>query len=143
MYEERQLLVYLDGMKAAPAFPVLDMFHQADTRGTSEKDRAQLIKGILQSVLRRVPYVGYVAAYWNVRADWRFWQLLPGELQIFSAKVSPGLYTVDMQIFDSNGKLLPRYRTTWRFIRVVEGEETLVLLHTKYDSDNIYFPPKK
>ena len=142
-YEEKQLLVYLNGHKAARAFPVLDMFHQADTRGFSDKDKAQIAKGITQSVLSRLPYVGSVASYWNVKADGRYWQLLAGEVQVFAAKVKPGLYTLDLQVFDSNGNLLPRYRTTRRFIPVVEGDETLVLLHTKYDSDNIYFPPEK
>ena len=82
-YPEREVLVYLNGNKAGEAFEMLDMFHQADTRGTSEKDRAQLSKGISQGILRRLPYIGYVAAMWDVRADHRYWHLLPGEVHIF------------------------------------------------------------
>lgn len=139
-YHERSVLVYLDGLKAGRAFEMLDMFHQADTRGTSEKDRLQITKGVTQSILRRLPYVGYVAAYWDVRADHRYWHLLPGETHIFAAKVNPGNYTITIQCFDSNGKLLPRYRLTRYHLPVREDQENVYFLHTKPEADNTYVP---
>ena len=135
-YSERKLMVYLDGQKAGPAQPLLDMFHQADTRGTSEKDRAQIAKGVSQSVLRRMPYVGSVAALWNVRADHRFWHLIPGEVHVYAAKVRPGRYSVTLQCLDSNGALLPRYRVTRYHVPVREGQENVYLLHTYPEADN-------
>ena len=138
-YEERSVMVYLDGQKAGRAHQLLDMFHQADTRGTGEKDRVQMTKGVTQSILRRLPYIGYIAAYWDVRADHRYWHLLPGETYVFAAKVKPGSYTVTLQCFDANGYLLPRYRLTRYYIPVRAGEESIYFLHTKPEADNTYF----
>jgi tetratricopeptide (TPR) repeat protein len=137
-YPERQVLVYLDGHKAGQAFEVLDMFHQADTRGTSDKDRAQLAKGITQSILVRMPYVGYVAQYWNVRADWRYWRLIPGEVHVYAAQVKPGLYTLNLQAFDSNGAILPRYGLTRYYLPVQEGRENVYMMHISPEADNQY-----
>ena len=142
-YGERSVMVYLNGQKAGRAYQLLDMFHQADTRGTSKKDRVQITKGITQSILRRMPMIGAVAAYWDVRADYRYWHLLPGETFVFAAKVKPGSYTVTLQCFDTNGYLLPRYRLTRYYIPVRAGEENIYFLQTKPDADNTYFPPEK
>jgi len=141
-YPERNVMVYLDGRAAGRAFRLLDLFHQADTRGMSEKDRAQLAKGVTQSILRRLPYVGSVAAYWDVRADHRYWHLLPGEVLVYSAKVRPGNYTVCLQCSDANDHHLPRYRATHYRIPVHAGRENIYFLQTKYDHDNTYVPPK-
>jgi len=141
-YPERKVLVYLDGNKAGQAFEMLDMFHQADTRGTSEKDRAQLSKGIAQAILSRIPYVRIVAAFWDVRADHRYWHLLPGEVHLFAAKVTPGVYTINLQCFDSNGHLIPRYSVTRYHIPVKDNEENIFFLHIKPEADNTYFAPK-
>jgi len=142
-YPERNVLVYLNGQRAGQAWQMLDLFHQADTRGTTEKDRAQFAKGVTQSILRRMPYVGSLAAYWNVKADHRYWHLLPGEVHIYAAKVRPGLYNVTIESFDSNGKLLPRLRQTRYYLPVRDGRENIYLLHTVAETDNVYVPPKK
>jgi hypothetical protein len=140
---ERSAMVYLNGHKAGAAFNMLDMFHQADTRGRSEKDDVQLAKGVTQSILRRLPYVGMVAAYWDVRADGRYWRLLPGEVCIFAACVAPGNYTLCVKTFDANGNLLPRYRLTRYSVPVQANKENIIMLHTKYGADNTYVPPVK
>jgi tetratricopeptide (TPR) repeat protein len=140
-YFERTQNIYLNGHLAGPAYNMLDMFHQADTRGTSEKDQVQLAKGVTQAVLRRLPYVGYAAAFWDVRADHRYWRLLPGEVSIYAAKVKPGVYTLAVQSFDSNGQLLPRQHMTKHFIPVLNQKENIVFLHLKPESDNTYFAP--
>ena len=142
-YEERGVLVYLNGHKAGKAFQLLDAFHQADTRGMSEKDRLQLTKGIAQSILSRMPYIGNVAAYWNVQADHRYWHLMPGEVHVFAAKVKPGIYTIGLRCFDSNGCVLPRYHLTRYYMPVKAGMENIYFLHTKCEADNVYFPPEK
>jgi tetratricopeptide (TPR) repeat protein len=141
-YPERNVMVYLNGHKAGSAIRVLDVFHQADTRGSSEKDRIQLAKGVTQSILSRIPYVGYVAGYWDVRADDRYWHLMPGEVHVFAAKVKPGIYTVCLQCTDINGNLLPRYRVTRYYLPVREGQESVYLLHSYPEADNQYAAPK-
>ncbi len=142
-YPERETMVYLSGHKAGKAYRMLDMFHQADTRGTTEKDTAQIVKGITQSILRRLPYIGYVAAYWNVQADWRYWRLLPGEVHVYAAKVQPGNYTVQVQSMDANNRLLPRYSLTRYHVPVRAGEENVYLLHTTAEADNTYVAATK
>ena len=142
-YPERSVHVYLNGQSAGQAWQMLDMFHQADTRGTTEKDQAQLAKGVAQSILARLPYIGYAAAYWNVKADHRYWHLMPGEVHIYAAKVRPGLYNLSLESFDSNGKLLPRMRQTRYSLPVRDGQENIYILHTMAEADNTYEPPKK
>jgi tetratricopeptide (TPR) repeat protein len=141
-YEERKVVVYLNGQKAGPALPLADLFQQADTRGTSEKDRLQITKGVTKSVLTRMPYVGDAFAYWDVRADDRSWKLMPGEVHVFAAKVQPGLYTLNVQCLDSNNCLLPRYSLTQYYVPVMDGKENIVFIHTKPEADNIYVAPK-
>jgi hypothetical protein len=142
-YQEKKVVVYMDGQKVGPAMPLLDMFHQADTRGTSDKDRAQIAKGITKAALSRVPYVGYAAACWDVRADDRYWRLIPGEVHVLAAKAKPGVYTVSLQCLDSNGCLLPRYTKTSYDIPVKDGQENIYFLHTLPEADNQYVPNKK
>jgi tetratricopeptide (TPR) repeat protein len=130
-YEERQILVYLNGCKAGPAFMMIDLFHQADTRGIGEKDRIQTAKGVTKAILKRMPCVGSVAGCWDVGGDPRYWPLLPGEVHMFAAKVKPGMYTLTLECFDSNGKLLPRYRQTRYCMPVRSNQENIYFLHTK------------
>jgi tetratricopeptide (TPR) repeat protein len=137
-YAERRAVVYIDGYRAGEAFRMLDLFHQADTRGFSEKDRTQIAKGVTQSILRRLPYIGSVAAYWDVRADHRYWKLLPGEVLVFTGRIKPGLHTVRIECFDANGNHLPRYRLTRHFVSVPDQGENLQLLHTYHEADNLY-----
>jgi len=142
-YIERNALVYIDGHRAGPAFQVLDVFHQADTRGKSEKDAAQAAKGLTKAVLKQMPFgVGTAAAYWDVRADERYWSLLPGEVHVFAAKVRPGLHTVSIRCADANGYLLPRYNLTRYHLPVLEDRESVFILSTRPEADNVYVPAK-
>jgi tetratricopeptide (TPR) repeat protein len=142
-YPDRQALVYLNGHTAGQAFNLLDMYHQAATRGTSEKDTAQAAKGVTKAVLKQMPFgVGSLAGVWDVSADWRYWRLLPGQVAVFAAKVAPGSYTVNVQCFDSNGNLLPRYSVTRYFVPVVEGRENIYMIHTTPEADNVYVAKK-
>jgi hypothetical protein len=142
-YEERKTIVYLDGHKAGAAMPALDLFHQADTRGMSDKDKLQISKGLSKAILKQLPYAGSVAGHWDVRADWRYWRLMPGEVHLFAAKVKPGLYTINVQCLDSNSNLLPRYSLTRYAIPVKEGQENIYFLNTKPEADNTYVQVEK
>jgi hypothetical protein len=83
-----------------------------------------------------------VASIWDVRADERYWHLMPGEVHVFAAKVRPGAYTINVQCFDSSGFLLPRYRLTRYFVPVADGQDSVHLLHIQPEADNVYEPKK-
>lgn len=142
-YPVRQMLVYLNGHKAGPAFQMVDLFHQADTRGTSAKDAAQAAKAAAKNAMSNVPYASLVASLWDVRADDRYWKLAPGEVHVFAAKVAPGEVNATIQCFDSNGYLLPRYRLTRYALPVRAGQDNIHLLHVQLEADNVYVEPKK
>lgn len=142
-YEERKVVAYLDGHKAGAAVPLIDLFHQADTRGTGEKEKAQMAKGVTKAILNQLPYVSSVSSYWDVRADGRYWSLMPGDIHVFAAKVKPGTYTLNLQCLDSNNCLLPRYSLTRYYLPVKDGQENIYLLHTKPEADNRYVPANK
>jgi tetratricopeptide (TPR) repeat protein len=139
-YQERRVMVYLDGHKAGEAYNLLDMYHQAATRGTSEKDTAQAAKAITKAILKQI---SSAADYWDIKADWRYWQLLPWQVHVFAAKVKPGRYTLNIQCFDSNGYLLPRYSITRSFLPVLPDQENIYMLHTLPEADNVYVATKK
>jgi tetratricopeptide (TPR) repeat protein len=144
LYNERGVIVYIDGHRAGPAFPVLDMYHQAATRGTSEKDAGQVAKGVTKAILKRMPMgVGTVASFWDVQADERFWHMLPGQVELFAAKVKPGLYTINLQCFDANGYVLPRYGMTCYYIPVRANEDNVYILRTRAEADNVYVVASK
>lgn len=141
-YQERDVMVYIDGHKAGVAYELADLFHQADTRGMSEKDRIQATKSVARSIGRRLPYVGYLFGLWDVKADPRYWQLLPGEVHIYAAKVAAGTHTLRLECFDSNGYLLPRYSMTRYYMPVHDNDESVYLLHIYPEADNVYWADK-
>jgi hypothetical protein len=142
-YAERKVVVYLDGHNAGEGFGLIDLYHQAATRGFGEKDKAQITKGITKTVLNNLPYVSYVSSHWDVQADARYWSLLPGEVHVYAAKVKPGIYTVNLQCLDPNNYLLPRYSLTTYNVPVKAGQENIYMLHAKPEADNIYVEAKK
>ncbi len=144
LYQERGAIVYVDGHRAGPTFLVLDMYHQAATRGKSEKDAGQMAKGITKQILKQMPFgVGTVASHWQIQADERFWHMLPGEVQIFAARVNPGLHTIGLQCFDANGYVLPRYRMTSYYIPVQANQDNVYVVRTRAEADNVYVVASK
>ena len=102
-----------------------------------------MTKGVSKAILTRLPFVGDIASFWDVRADHRYWHLLPGEVHVYAAKLPPGTYTISLQAFDANGQLLPRYRTTRHYIPVKAGQENIYFLHTKPEADNVFVAKKR
>ncbi len=141
-YPDRQTVVYIDGHQAGKSFQLVDLFHQASTRGRSGKDNAQIGKAITKQVLSYVPYVGGLADYWNIMPDYRYWQLLPGEVHVFAAKVKPGLHTINIKAFDVNGYLLPRYGVTRYHVPVVAGQDNVYMIPIQREADNVYVAQK-
>jgi tetratricopeptide (TPR) repeat protein len=137
-YNERGGVVFVDGHRAGPTFPVLDLYHQAATRGKSEKDTGQVAKAVTKQVLKQVYGVGLVAGFWDIRADDRYWHMLPGEVHLFAARVKPGLHTITIQCQDANGYVLPRYRMTCYYIPVHADEDNVYIVRTRAEADNVY-----
>jgi tetratricopeptide (TPR) repeat protein len=129
--------VYVDGHLAGRAFPVVDLWVQADTQDRIvEKDIAQGFKAGLKFVLECIPYVGDVAKYWDVSGDARHWASLPGRIFVYAGKLTPGPHTIRLEMFDVNGQLLPRWRNTYHGIAVPKDGEACVLLDPCFDADN-------
>lgn len=143
-YDVRGAIIYVDGHRAGNTFGVLDMYHQAATRGSSEKDAGQVAKGVTKAILKQMPFgVGTVASYWQVQADDRFWHMLPGQVDLFAAKVKPGLHTICLQCVDANGYILPRYRMTCYYIPVHADQDNVYLVRTRPEADNVYVVASK
>lgn len=133
--------VFVDGQPAGEAYQVLDMWDQATTQDRIlEKEVAQIGKSIAKEVLKQV--VGNVANAWDVSGDGRYWTRLPGRVFVHASRVSPGLHTVTLRMYDINGNLLPRWTSTFPGLKVDTDGESVVLLNPHYDLDNT-LPPDK
>ena len=133
--------VYVDGHLGGQAFKVLDLWDQAATQDrVLEKETAQAGKAILKEVLSHAPYAGSLAGHWDVSGDMRHWQSLPGRVYIYAAKLSPGCHTIRLEMYDANGKLLPRWTNTVHGIGVPKSGEACVLLDPRFDGDNMLTP---
>jgi len=131
--------VYVDGHHAGEAFRVLDLWEQASTQDRIiEKEAAQIGKAIAKEVL--VQLVGSVASYWDVSGDIRHWASLPGRVFVHAGRIAPGRHTVQLRMYDINGKLLPRWNNAYSGLTVLPDAETAVLLNARYDGDNVLRP---
>jgi tetratricopeptide (TPR) repeat protein len=137
-FKERFVDVYVDGHRAGPAFCLCDMYHQAVTRGVKTRRDRQAGKAIAKEVLRRMPYAGVLAGMWNIAADDRYVPVLPGQVQVFAARVQPGLHTISLRCSDVNGAYLPRYDVDRPFVPVGTEQETVLVMPTKENQDNAY-----
>jgi len=141
-YPDRQAMVYVDGHQAGQSFQLVDLYHQAATRGRSDKDNAQIGKAVTKAVLKQLPFVSVVAGYWDITPDYRYWHLLPGEVHVFAAKVKPGLHTIHIEAFDVNGYQLPRYGVTRYHVPVVSGQDNVYTFCVQREADNVYVEPE-
>jgi tetratricopeptide (TPR) repeat protein len=137
-YKERIVEIYIDGHQAGQAFCLCDMYHQAVTRGVQTRRGRQTGKVIAKEILRRMPYVGGIFAYWDIAGDARCVPVLPGEVHVFGAQVGPGCHTVALQCSDASGNLLPRYAIERHFIPVPADGERVLVMQTKENQDNDY-----
>lgn len=137
MVRPAHIQVYVDGHRAGRAHQVLDLWEQADTQDRIiEKDAAQIAKSVLKEFLSHLPYVGSLVGYWDVSGDIRHWTSLPGRVFIYAAKLAPGPHTIRLEMYDVNGRFLPRWCNTYRGISAPKSGEACVLLNPRYDGDN-------
>ena len=136
--KEAALDIYVDGHRSGPAFCLLDMYHQAVTRGVQTRRGRQVGKAVAKEVLKRVPFVGMVAGYWDIAADARYWPSLPGQIHIYAARVTPGPHTLDLRFYDANDQYLPRFDVTRHYINVPEGGDIVLVLNAVENQENAY-----
>lgn len=117
-YPERQAEVYVDGQFIGPTYPLLSMLHQAAGSPRTIKDNVQTSKGVGKTAVvaatNLIPIFGGLISdtiknAWSVVADTRRWGTAPGEIQVFSGHVAPGLHTVTVLFYDRAGNPLPHY----------------------------------
>lgn len=137
-FKERMVDIYIDGHKAGPAFCLCDTYHQAKTRGVKTRRGRQTGKAIAKEVLRRMPYAGMLFSHWDVSADARYIPVLPGEVHVFAARVTPGLHNISLRCFDINGAYLPRFDVDRHFICVPAEGEIALVMQTKENQDNAH-----
>lgn len=135
---ERSVDVYIDGYRRGPAFGLVDMYHQAITRGVKTRRGRQVTKAVAKEVLTRMPLVGGLFGYWNIGADSRFWPSLPDQVAVYAAKVEPGFHDISLRFYDINGAYLPRFDINRHYIHVPETGERVVWLHSVENQDNAY-----
>ncbi|MGE4558194.1 MAG: hypothetical protein AB7D07_15425 [Desulfovibrionaceae bacterium] len=136
-YPERQAEVYVDGQFIGQTYPLLSMLHQAAGSPRSIKDNVQTGKGVGKTALvtatNFIPIFGGLISStikdaWSVVADTRRWGTAPGEIQVFSGHVTPGLHTVTVLFYDRAGNPLPHYEQTHYYVPTKNGGDPTVLI---------------
>jgi len=137
-YKESGVDIFVDGHYSGPTFRLLDLYHQAATRGTQTRRGRQIGKAVAKEILMNLPVVGMVAGYWDIGADGRFWPSLPGEVHVYAAHVTPGLHTLSFKFYDMNDKYLPRFDITRHYIPIHADIEQVLVIHSVENHDNAY-----
>lgn len=137
IYPERRCEVYLDDRLIGETVRLIDLWHQAQTRGVQPEAKMQKAKAVGKRVLIEaaslIPFAGglvgnLIDSSWDVTADPRSWFLLPNEFHVLGAPVEPGTYTLTCKFFDWNNEPLPRYTQRWYHVTVPERGERVLLL---------------
>lgn len=141
-YPERRARIYFDGALAGETSPALDLFYEAQHRGSSGKDVVQGTKGVVRDAAvvtaavsrnKSVQLGALAVALLNQsQADIRQWELLPGEVQVYSAQVGRGLKTLVLEFTDRYGGNLSAYRQVWYYVPVEAPRERLYLLRSGF-----------
>jgi tetratricopeptide (TPR) repeat protein len=138
LFKEQFVDVYIDGHKAGPAFCLSNVYNEAMTRGVKTRRERQASKWLAKQVAKRMPFVGLVAGAWDISADPRHVSVLPGQVHVFAARVTPGLHRVSLRCSDINSSYLPRFDVDRNFIAVPPENEAVVLVSTKENESNAY-----
>lgn len=135
-YPEAYATVLADGKLLGRSAPIVDLYPQAKHSERSAKDAIQAAKGVTKLGAAGVAAFAHddrvqliallIALLMPAGADIRQCELLPGEVHILHAKLSPGSYTLDLQFHRRTGSPLPRYGQRWYHIPVEQGRETVL-----------------
>jgi hypothetical protein len=137
-FKEQFVDVYIDGHRAGSTFCLGDLYQVAMTRGVKTRRERQRAKWVAKTVARNTPFVSWVAGAWDISADPRHVSVLPGQVQVFAARVAPGLHRVSLRCSDINEAYLPRFDVDRNFISVPAEDEAVVLMSTKENESNAY-----
>ncbi len=146
-YEPRCAEVFVDGKSFGRSVKLIDLYEQSKGVPRSAKDVAQGGKAVGKLVL--ASFVGAMAgsngqklveSAWNVNADTRTCYMLPNEVHVVSAQVSPGLHTLRVKFYDAAGKELPRYEQVWYYVPVGEKGRQYVSIRGEFDRCNVQGP---
>lgn len=153
-YPEKQAQIYLNGVFLGNTANALDLFYEAEHRGSSGKDVVQGAKGVAREAAvatavlsdkKEVQLGALLFALANQsQADIRQWDLLPGELQVYSGKVEPGLKTVRLEFRDAFGSNLNAYQQIWYYLPILAEREQVYLFRSgRYKGDGSYLLKEK
>ncbi len=139
-YPERGASIYLNGQRLGDAALGLDLFYEAKHRGSSGKDAVQASKGVTRDAAiitaatsknQNVQAGALLFALANQsQADIRQWELLPGELHLYSGRVAAGLHTLRLDFVNAGGAQLRNYRQVWYYIPVDNSRERVYLFRS-------------
>ncbi|MBM4044186.1 MAG: hypothetical protein FJ279_03660 [Planctomycetes bacterium] len=135
-YPERHATVLIDGQRVGRTAKIVDLYDQARTSGRSLKDVIQTAKGLskfgafIAAALLKDKESSYAALLFAILypswADTRKCELMPGEVHIFTDKLSPGLRTVTLRFNGAGPAGLDRYDQIWHYVPVQDGKETVL-----------------
>ena len=145
-YPESSVEISIDGESKGRAEKVLDLYEQATTVGRTMKDGAQVGKAILKFGLRLAAACvssdlsDVVGRVWDVRADTRTWDNIPGEVHVLLCALPEGMHTTTLKFFNSNDQQLKRFEQTWYCLPVENEKMNVFLFQSGYDRCNIAEP---
>ena len=132
-YIDRIAVLKIDGEPVASSSKILDIYHQAKTRGKSPKDLIQLSKGILWLTVRLGVMAmtgqdpGMIGAIGGSLADVRQWWLLPGEVHLITCYVEPGEHTLTLSFYTKGASEIKEYRQVWHRVPIYSEKDNLYI----------------
>jgi len=145
-YPEASVELIIDGANRGRATKVMDLYEQASTVGRTAKDVLQGGKAALKFLVRMSAACvssdlsNAVGRAWDVRADTRTWDNLPGEIHVLLCELPEGLHTVTLKFYNASNQELKRYEQTWYCLPVLAEQANLFLFQSGYDRCNITKP---
>ena len=150
-YPEHQVLIGT-GDRQWSAVKALDLLYEAKHRGSSGKDAVQATKGVTREAAVATAIIasgrknktanavalgaGVFALLNQSQADIRQWDLLPGELHVFSGRLPAGVTTVSLQFRGMGGQLLPLYDQVWYYLPIDKDREHIYLFRSGLGKGN-------
>ncbi|NIO29540.1 MAG: hypothetical protein GTO29_13415 [Candidatus Latescibacteria bacterium] len=116
------------GHRSAVATSLADelITHLKDQGGELGQAVRKVTQATVAEAMQEVPILGLFAP--STEADLRYWTTLPGRIYAGYIPLEPGLHSIRATAYDENGVSLENYRQTWHYIPVHEGENTVLVI---------------
>ena len=130
---DKLAVLKIDGKTIAASSQIIDIYHQAKTRGKSQKDLIQATKGAFWLMVRLGVVVmtgtdpGNLGVIGGSLADIRQWWLLPGDIHIITCHIEPGEHTITVSFHSDEEYELESYRQVWHRVPVYPDRDNLWL----------------